>query len=226
MNAMTSLHNDALESQNLSALENSILTPEARAFLLKLATRFEPRRQELLARRQTVQQEIDRGKFPHFLPETAKIREGDWKVAPIPKDLLDRRVEITGPVDRKMIINALNSGANVFMADFEDSNTPTWSNNIEGQHNLARRDSRNDSVRESGGKKVSTRDQTGHARSAAARMASRRKAFLSRRESRFRERCLILASSFSTTRRFAEQRHRPLLLPAEAGESPRSAAVE
>ncbi|MGD0213233.1 MAG: malate synthase A [Terriglobales bacterium] len=136
MNAMTSLHNDALESQNLSALENSILTPEARAFLLKLATRFEPRRQELLARRQTVQQEIDRGKFPHFLQETAKIRESEWKVAPIPKDLLDRRVEITGPVDRKMIINALNSGANVYMADFEDSNTPTWANNIEGQHNL------------------------------------------------------------------------------------------
>ena len=141
MNAMTSLHNDALESQNLSAqnltsIENSILSPEARAFLLKLAARFEPRRQELLARRQTVQQEIDRGKFPHFLPETAKIRQSEWKVAPIPKDLLDRRVEITGPVDRKMIINALNSGANVYMADFEDSNTPTWANNIEGQHNL------------------------------------------------------------------------------------------
>jgi malate synthase len=136
MNAMPSLPNDAAETHNLAAVEKSILTPEARAFLLKLAARFESRRQELLARRRTVQQEIDRGKFPHFLPETAAIRQGDWKVAPIPKDLQDRRVEITGPVDRKMIINALNSGANVFMADFEDSNTPTWSNNIEGQQNL------------------------------------------------------------------------------------------
>jgi malate synthase len=123
-------------NQTLTQLENGVLTPEARAFLSKLAAKFEPRRQELLARRQTVQREIDLGKFPDFLPKTAEIRQSQWKVAPIPKDLLDRRVEITGPVDRKMIINALNSGANVYMADFEDSNTPTWSNNIEGQHNL------------------------------------------------------------------------------------------
>ena len=137
---MTFLQNDAVEkqpsNQPLAQIESSILTPEARAFLLKLAARFEPRRQELLERRRRVQEEIDHGKFPDFLPETAAIREGDWKVAPIPRDLLDRRVEITGPVDRKMIINALNSGASVFMADFEDSNSPTWSNNIEGQQNL------------------------------------------------------------------------------------------
>jgi malate synthase len=119
-----------------SPIENGLLTSDARAFLLKLAARFEPRRQELLARRRAVQQEIDNGKCPDFLPETAEIRQRDWKVAAIPKDLLDRRVEITGPVDRKMIINALNSGASVYMADFEDSNTPTWTNNIEGQHNL------------------------------------------------------------------------------------------
>jgi malate synthase len=136
MNAMTLLQSDALESQTSTQPETSVLTPEARAFLLKLAARFEPRRQELLARRRVVQQEIDHGKFPDFLPETAGIRQSEWKVAPIPKDLLDRRVEITGPVDRKMIINALNSGASVFMADFEDSNSPTWSNNIEGQQNL------------------------------------------------------------------------------------------
>jgi malate synthase len=136
MNAMPFLQNDAVESQTPSQIETSILTAEARAFLLKLAARFEPRRQELLARRRTVQQEIDHGKFPVFLPETAGIRQSDWKVAPIPEDLRDRRVEITGPVDRKMIINALNSGASVFMADFEDSNSPTWSNNIEGQQNL------------------------------------------------------------------------------------------
>ena len=133
---MTSLQNDALDSQTATQPETLILTSEARAFLLKLAARFEPRRQELLARRQRVQREIDTGKLPDFLPETAGIRQSEWKVAPIPKDLRDRRVEITGPVDRKMIINALNSGASVFMADFEDSNSPTWSNNIEGQQNL------------------------------------------------------------------------------------------
>jgi malate synthase len=132
----TFLEKTATRNENLTQIETSVLTPEARAFLLKLATRFEPRRQELLARRWAVQKEIDNGKFPDFLPETAEIRRSEWKVAPIPKDLLDRRVEITGPVDRKMIINALNSGANVYMADFEDSNTPSWSNNIEGQQNL------------------------------------------------------------------------------------------
>src|ERR1700719_4248352 len=136
MNVMTFPQDAAAENHTPSQMEAGILTPEARAFLLKLGTAFEPRRQELLARRRTVQQDIDNGKLPDFLPETAGIRESDWKVAPIPKDLRDRRVEITGPVDRKMIINALNSGANVFMADFEDSNSPTWNNNIEGQHNL------------------------------------------------------------------------------------------
>jgi malate synthase len=113
-----------------------ILTPEASAFLTKLAREFEARRQQLLARRRARQQQIDAGQFPDFLPETAHIRQAEWTVAPIPHDLLDRRVEITGPVDRKMIINALNSGADVFMADFEDSNSPTWQNNLEGQFNL------------------------------------------------------------------------------------------
>jgi malate synthase len=135
----TTLPTNILPTNNSDAVNEtqaSILVPDAQAFLAKLADKFEPRRQELLARRQTVQREINKGKFPDFPLETAEIRRSDWKVAPIPKDLLDRRVEITGPVDRKMIINALNSGANVYMADFEDSNTPTWSNNIEGQQNL------------------------------------------------------------------------------------------
>jgi len=113
-----------------------ILTPEASAFLTKLAREFEARRQQLLSRRRARQQQIDAGQFPDFLPETAHIRQAEWTVAPIPHDLLDRRVEVTGPVDRKMIINALNSGADVFMADFEDSNSPTWQNNLEGQFNL------------------------------------------------------------------------------------------
>jgi malate synthase len=114
----------------------SILTPEALAFVAMLQRAFNPRREELLARREERKKRLDAGELPDFLPETREIRESDWTVAPIPKDLLDRRVEITGPVDRKMIINALNSGANVFMADFEDANAPTWSNNIEGQLNL------------------------------------------------------------------------------------------
>ncbi len=114
----------------------SILSEEARRFLSKLARAFEPRRRQLLAARRVRQEEIDAGAMPEFLSSTADIRNSDWQVAPIPADLLDRRVEITGPVDRKMIINALNSGASVFMADFEDSNSPTWSNVMEGQINL------------------------------------------------------------------------------------------
>ena len=113
-----------------------ILTPEARRFVAALASEFEARRQDLLARRQVRQAELDAGHFPDFLTETAEIRLSEWTVAPIPHDLVDRRVEITGPVDRKMVINALNCGANVFMADFEDANSPTWSNNLEGQINL------------------------------------------------------------------------------------------
>jgi malate synthase len=137
MNTSTLASNVSVKKQAASSeAQANVLIPEAQAFLAKLSGKFESRRQELLARRRTVQRELDNGKFPNFLPETAEIRRSEWKVAPIPKDLLDRRVEITGPVDRKMIINALNSGANVYMADFEDSNTPTWDNNIEGQNNL------------------------------------------------------------------------------------------
>ena len=123
----TALHND---------IETQVLTSEASGFLTRLSNRFEARRRELLERRRVRQGLIDAGQLPDFLPETAHIRAEEWTVAPIPRDLLDRRVEITGPVDRKMIINALNSGASVFMADFEDSNSPTWQNNLEGQANL------------------------------------------------------------------------------------------
>ena len=113
-----------------------ILTPEALGFVAKLQREFNPHREELLARREQVKKDLDGGKLPEFLADTAPIRERDWRVASIPDDLLDRRVEITGPVDRKMIINALNSGASVFMADFEDAHAPTWANNIEGHINL------------------------------------------------------------------------------------------
>ncbi|MBZ0286969.1 MAG: malate synthase A, partial [Anaerolineae bacterium] len=114
----------------------TILTPEAVQFLAKLARTFTARRDELLQLRADRQIRIDAGEMPSFLPETALIRSGEWKVAPIPPDLQDRRVEITGPTDRKMIINALNSGAKVFMADLEDSNAPTWFNVVDGQINL------------------------------------------------------------------------------------------
>jgi malate synthase len=113
-----------------------ILTPEACAFVAELETKFGGRRRELLARRAERQREIDAGRLPDFLPETAAIRAGDWQVPPPPADLVDRRTEITGPVERKMAINALNSGAQCWMADFEDANSPTWANVIEGQINL------------------------------------------------------------------------------------------
>ncbi len=114
----------------------ALWTPEARKFIGDMVARFMPRRDELLARRLERQKQFDAGVMPDFLPETAAIRSGDWKCAPIPADLHDRRVEITGPVERKMIINALNSGAKVFMADFEDSSAPTWDVAMQGQINL------------------------------------------------------------------------------------------
>jgi malate synthase len=116
--------------------EAQILTFEAIEFLAGLAREFEPRRQSLLARRVERQKEIDAGAMPDFLSATKTIRDGNWRVASIPADLMDRRTEITGPVDRKMIINALNSGAKVFMADFEDATSPTWGNLLQGQFNL------------------------------------------------------------------------------------------
>ena len=115
---------------------SEILTPAALRFVAKLERKFGATREELLQKRVERQKEIDAGTLPDFLAETQDIRKSDWKIAPIPEDLQDRRVEITGPVDRKMIINALNSGAKVFMADFEDSLSPTWHNVVEGQINL------------------------------------------------------------------------------------------
>src|SRR3954462_7897220 len=113
-----------------------IVSEPALEFIAKLHREFEPRRQELLARRAARQKEFDAGKRPDFLPETKQIRESEWTIAPQPADLLDRRVEITGPTDRKMVINALNCGASTFMADFEDANCPTWHNMVDGQRNL------------------------------------------------------------------------------------------
>jgi malate synthase len=113
-----------------------VLTPEALQFVANIVRKFEPERRRLMEVRNGRQAKWDAGELPDFLPETRAIRERDWEVAPIPADLLDRRVEITGPTTRKMVVNALNSGASVFMADFEDALSPTWDNIVEGQINL------------------------------------------------------------------------------------------
>jgi malate synthase len=113
-----------------------ILTPDAIQFVATLVRTYADRREELLQRRAQRQAELNAGKLPDFLPETEHIRNSDWTIAPVPADLQDRRVEITGPVERKMVINALNSGAKVFMADFEDSFSPMWEGTIQGQINV------------------------------------------------------------------------------------------
>ena len=121
----------------VSDAHKTVLTDEAVTFLKKLSSEFEPGRQQCLAAAPGSARRGSTGEnCPDFLPETENIRKAEWSVASIPADLMDRRVEITGPVDRKMIINALNCGANVFMADFEDSNSPTWTNNLDGHVNL------------------------------------------------------------------------------------------
>ena len=136
-----------------------VLSKEALKFVAELERHFRKTRDELLLKRRVRQEQLDKGEFPNFLPKTVDVRKGDWKVGPNPADLSDRRVEITGPTDRKMVINALNSGANVFMADFEDSLAPTWLNLVQGQINLQ------DAVRETitfevpGGKFYSLNDE-------------------------------------------------------------------
>src|SRR5881394_865399 len=150
---------DLQVSGRVTAEFAQILTPQALDFVAKLHRAFESRRQELLARRAARQKDFDAGKLPDFLPETRQVHENDWKIAGQPKDMLDRRVEITGPTDRKMVINALNSGASTFMADFEDANCPTWFNMVDGQVNLR------DAVRrtitlEQGAKRYQLKDKT------------------------------------------------------------------
>jgi malate synthase len=133
----TTATNSAVELRvPVEGRDAEILTPEALAFVAALQREFDAERRRLLAARVERQSKLDAGALPDFLPETLRVRESDWHVAPAPADLQDRRVEITGPVDRKMVINALNSGARVFMADFEDANSPTWRNNIDGHVNL------------------------------------------------------------------------------------------
>ena len=134
---MRSIHQEGVEIKGeIAPGFEGILTPEALGFIASLVRKFSAVRRELLHRRDERQQAIHAGVFPDFLPETESVRKDAWMIGPVPKDLQDRRVEITGPVDRKMVINALNSGANVYMADFEDSHSPGWKATIQGQINL------------------------------------------------------------------------------------------
>jgi malate synthase len=144
----------------LKAQYDEILTPEALQFIEELERNFGARRVELLQSRKKRQEEINSGKLPDFLPETKHIRNGDWTIAPLPQDLRDRRVEITGPTDRKMVINALNSGAKLFMADFEDATSPTWENIVEGQINLRDAVNRTISFENPNGKKYELNEKT------------------------------------------------------------------
>src|ERR1700761_9173937 len=133
---MSELLPEVIVHAPVSAAHADVLSPEALGFAVTLQRAFNDKRKKLLEARVARQQRLDAGERPDFLAETQSIRESEWTVAKLPADLLDRRVEITGPVDRKMVINALNSGASCFMADFEDSNSPTWHNNLDGQVNL------------------------------------------------------------------------------------------
>ena len=153
--------NHTLEiTADVSPAYAEILSQSALEFITALHRAFEPTRRELLGRRTERQARLDAGERPDFLVETASIREATWQIAPIPADLQDRRVEITGPVERKMIINALNSGAKMFMADLEDSNTPTWDNTIQGQINLRDAVNRTISFTNEQGKHYQLNEQT------------------------------------------------------------------
>ncbi len=204
-----------------------ILTPEAVAFLVDLQRAFNARRKALLEARHARQKRLDAGEKPDFLAETKAIREAEWTVAPLPADILDRRVEITGPVDRKMIINALNSGAKVFMADFEDSNTPTWDNLIDGQINLR------DAIRRTitytdpaTGKQYKLNDKTAVLFVRARGWHLEERHVLRRWRADVRLHLRLRPLLLPQRQGAAGARQRPLLLPAQDGEPPRGAAVE
>lgn len=157
-NHTTSLPSGVEVTAPITPAYAEILTPEALSFVALLVRKFAARREQLLAARKERQEKLNAGALLDFLPETKSIREGDWKVAPIPEDLLDRRVEITGPVERKMVINALNSGAKVFMADFEDSLSPTWEGVMDGQISMRDAVARTISMRTEAGKEYRLND--------------------------------------------------------------------
>ena len=179
---------------------DDVLTPDALRFVEGLIREFGPRRTALLEARRDRQRRLDAGELPDFLLGTADIRKADWKVAPIPNDLVDRRVEITGPVERKMVINALNSGASVFMADFEDSNSPTWENIVAGPDQPARCGRPDDHLHQPRRQGVSAQREDGDADGPTARLAPAGEARAARRPADPRRRCSTSACTSSTTR--------------------------
>ena len=185
------------------------------------------RARRLLARRAEIQHRLDAGWKPDFLAETKAVRDGDWRVAPIPRDIADRRVEITGPVDRKMVINALNCGASVYMADFEDANTPTWDNLIEGQANLCDAVRRDHHLRRSRDRPAlhAERQDCGAVR-APARLASARKACAGRRRADVGRAVRFRPVLLPQRQGIGGARHRALFLSAQDREPSRGAAVE
>ena len=208
-------------------MQDRVFTPEALEFLEGLLRRFGPRRDQLLAARRATQARIHSGMMPDFLPETAEVRAGQWSVAPSAPDLTDRRVEITGPVERKMMINALNSGAKVFMADFEDALSPTWDNVVAGQAELHGRRPPDARVREPRGEALSC-SVTSSPRwwCGPARLASGGEAPAGGRRADVREPVRLRALLLPQRAGAARARQRTVLLPAEAGEPPRSPPVE
>ena len=201
-----------------------VLTPEALAFVGRAPPPVRAAaRRELLAARAERQARLDAGELPDFLPETQDVREGDWQVAPVPADLQDRRVEITGPVDRKMVINALNSGARCFMADFEDANSPTWRNCVEGQVNLT------DAIERT--IELDTGEKTYRLNDEVATLIVRPRGWhLDERNvpggAGLRVALRLRALPVPQRAAAARARHRPVLLPAEAREPPRGAPLE
>ena len=206
--------------------EAGVLTPEALDLVVALQREFAGRREELLLARAERQERIAAGELPDFLEETRSVREGDWRVAPVPDDLRDRRVEITGPAgDRKMVINAFNSGARIYMADFEDANSPTWANVLGGQQNLTDAIDRTISL-ESGGKSYALNDEVAtllvRPRGWHLPGAQRR----GRRQARLRGALRLRPVPAAQRRAAARARIGAVLLPPEAREPPRGAPLE
>ena len=206
--------------------EQGVLTPEALDLVGALEREFGERREQLLLARAERQERIAAGELPDFLEETRSVREGDWSVAPVPADLQDRRVEITGPAgDRKMVINAFNSGARTYMADFEDANSPTWENVVGGQQNLTDAIERTISV-ETRGQELPPERGGRRAPRPAARLAPPRAARRGGRAAGLREPVRLRRLPPAERRAPARARQRAVLLPPEAREPPRGAALE
>ena len=205
---------------------DEVINADALEFVAELQHRFGPRREELLEARGRRRARLAEGEMLDFLPDTREIREGDWSVAPAPPDLEQRWVEITGPTDRKMTINALNSGADGFMADFEDANSPTWHNMVDGHRNL--RDAIDGTItyRDSDGKALRALREPGHAAGPAARMAPGRAPPARRVRAGVRLAVRLRPVRVPLRPAADQKRDRAVLLPAEDGIPPRGAAVE